>query len=94
MGLIFEFLLHGPGYQGRNEDEGRSEDVRVSLEQGRLALETAELISAKENKAFFPFFLLLSEPTLILYHEVKGNSGSDTQVSQYDGYHGYGAFVS
>lgn len=68
--------------------------MRVSLEQGRLALETAELISAKENKAFFFFFLLLSEPTLILYHEVKGNSGSDTQVSQYDGYHVYGAFVS
>lgn len=48
----------------------------------------------RKQSFFFFFFLLLSEPTLILYHEVKGNSGSDTQVSQYDGYHGYGAFVS
>lgn len=70
----------GLDVRGRKEgEEAGSEDVRVSLEQGRPALETAELISAKENKAFF--FLLLSEPTLILYHEVKGNSGSDTQVS-------------
>ena len=36
-------------------EEAGSEDVRVSLEEGRPALETAELISAKENKAFFLF---------------------------------------
>lgn len=72
----------GLDVRGRKEgEEAGSEDVRVSLEEGRPALETAELISAKENKAFFSFFLLLSEPTLILYHEVKGNSGSDTQIS-------------
>lgn len=66
----------GLDVRGRNEDdEARPEGVRVSSEQGRLVLKTAEFIFAKENKAIFP---LLSEPTLILCHEVKGNSGWDT----------------
>lgn len=47
----------GLDVRGRKEgEEAGSEDVRVSLEEERPALETEELISAKENKAFFLFF--------------------------------------